>query len=351
MVGILLDQNYAESLWGKNLYENLTRRLREKRIAFCDLHDTFPPELDGVFLIASDREWLTSVVQQCNRAGVRPIVLCNQAEQLPRCLYSCVCSDFGASMKNLLESLKLKQKTRIAVYGINTESISDTGRVDSLFSWKDEAFETMQVFTNDGSLAACFSAFAPRIAEFDAVICANDFAAISLVRALLVHAPEELSRLAIVSCSAARLSDSYREHILSLNMNYEQYGAAAVYLYETLQKHPFVSGMTVRIAWSFSDAPAADVLPFSFTLPESRDRFYKDPELSEMLIADKLLNCSDETEQAILQGLRVGRTYEQLAEDCFLTVGSIKYHVKKLLALSGAESKEQITELLNKYLA
>ena len=109
--------------------------------------------------------------------------------------------------------------------------------------------------------------------------------------------------------------------------------------------------MTVRIAWSFSDAPAADTLPFSFTLPESRDRFYKDPELSEMLIVDKLLNCSDETEQAILHGLRIGQTYEQLAEDCFLTVGSIKYHIKKLLALSGAESKEQITELLNKYLA
>lgn len=351
MVGILLDQNYAESLWGKNLYESLTRRLREKRITFCEIRDVCPPELSGVFVIASDLEWTEAVLRQLNRAGVSPILLCNQSEHLPRCLYSCVCSDFNASMKNLLESLKAKRKTRVAVYGINTDSISDTGRVDSLFSWKEQDFETMQVFTNDGSLADCFERFFARIDEFDAAVCANDFAAISLVRGLREHAPERLSALTVVSCSATRLSDHYREHIRSLNMNFEQYGTAAVSLYETLQKQPFVSEMTVKVAWSLGEAPSGVTAPVSLVLPESSDRFYKDPELSEMLIVDKLLTCSDEVEQVILRGLAQERTYEQIAEDCFLAVGSVKYHIKKMLALSGAESKEQITALLQKYLA
>ncbi len=351
MVGILLDTNYVNSLWCKNLYMSLTARLREKRIPFAELTDTCDKDLDAVFIIASDREWTRAAIQQLNAANIRPILICNQSEHLLGCIYSCVCSDISNSMKNLLDTLKIKKKSRIALFGMNADSIADTSRVDSLFVWKESAFETLEVFTNDGSLSDCFDRFYARCDQFDAVICLNDFAAVSLVRRLREKAPEKLEKLYILSCAANEISNRYRDHILSLNMNFEQYGKGAVYLYEALKKHRYLSEMTVRVVWSLETETAPSSTTIHLSLPESRDRFYSDPELSEMLIVDKLLSLSDETDKKIIDGLLQNDTYEQIADRCFLTVGSVKYHIKKLLQLSGATDKEQMVTLLKTYLS
>lgn len=60
----------------------------------------------------------------------------------------------------------------------------------------------MRIFTNNGSLKNCFDEFFKKCASFDAVICSNDFAAVSLIRNLLKIAPDELNRLKILSLCA-----------------------------------------------------------------------------------------------------------------------------------------------------
>ena len=62
-------------------------------------------------------------------------------------------------MKYLINELKAAGKTRVALYGVNTSSISDIGRVDGLFAFKDESFNKMRIFTNNGSLKNCFDEF------------------------------------------------------------------------------------------------------------------------------------------------------------------------------------------------
>ena len=73
-------------------------------------------------------------------------------------------------------------------------------------------------------------------------------------------------------------------------------------------------------------------------------------ELSEMLIVDKLLQSNDDVERKIIDGLLFWKTTEQIAEDCFLTVGGIKYRIKKIVSDSGATDKTQIINLLKKYI-
>ena len=308
--------------------------------------------MDAVFIIASDREWTVSAITQLNKNGINPILICNQAENLQGCIYSCVCSDINASMKNLLDTLKTKDKNRIALYGINTDSISDTGRVDSLFNWNSGSFETMQVFNNNGSLQNCFDEFFKHIDEFDAAICANDFAAVSLVRKLKEKAPQKLQDFYIISCAKTQISNYYGNYILSLNMNFDQYRKAAVYVYNALQKHTYLSEMTVKVLWSLDNSnPQNDTKNINLNLKLSEDSFYNDTELSEMLIIDKLLQSTDEVEKKIIDGLLGGRTIEQIAEDCFLTVGGVKYRIKKIVSDSGAADKTQIIELLKKYIS
>ena len=248
-------------------------------------------------------------------------------------------------------TLKTKDKSRIALYGINNDSISDISRVDSLLNWRGEHFETMKIFNNNGSLKNCFDEFYSHINEFDAAICANDFAAVSLVRSLEKTSPEKLEDFYIISCAKTQISSYYRKHILSLNMNFDQYGKAAVYVYNALKKHPYLSGITTRVLWSLdSNNITSDRKNISLNLTSSEDAFYEDKELNEMLIVDKILKSSDEVEKKIINCLLNDYTYEQIAENCFLTVGGVKYRINKIVSNSGAKDKEEIISLLKKYI-
>lgn len=351
MVGILLDTTYAKSVWCKNLYESLTARLREKRISYCEILDSCDSDLDTVFIIASELNWTTSIIKQLNSNGINPILLCNQYEHLPGCIYNCVCSDIDVSMKNLVNTLKTKNKSRIALYGINTSSIADISRVDSLFNWKEQHFETMQVFNNNGSLEKCFRDFDSRKNDFDAAICANDFVAVSLVRKLKESNPDFLDNFYVISCVKSKISAYYRKHILSLNMNFEQYGEAAVYIYEALKKHTYLSGMTTKVLWSLNSDKQFTSKHIELNAAPSHDPFYKDTELNEMLIVDKLLDSADDIEQTIIDGLLRDDSLERIAESCFLTVGGIKYRIKKMISLCGAKDKSQMINLLKKYIS
>lgn len=351
MVAILLDTKYAESIWCKNLYNSLTERLREKRIPFCEIFDTCPADIKTVFIIGSDFEWTSSAIKQLNLGGITPILLCNIAENLPGCIYNCVCSDIHASMKNLVDIIKERNKTSVAIYGMNPDSIPDISRTDSLMLWKGDLFEKFVLFENQGSLQECFSKFYPRINEFDTIVCTNDFAAVSLVKNLEKSAPEQLRRMLIASCTSSELSKYYKDNILSLDIHYDQYGKAAVYIFEALQKHNYLSGITVKVSWDIDklyDPHPRDSV--SINPLHSKDTFYDDPELSGILTVDKLLTLSDDTDRNIINLLLNDCSYEEIAKKCFLSVNAIKYRIKKLITDSGANDKPQMVSLLKEYL-
>ena len=350
MVAILTDKSYADSLWSKQLFSSLTECLRSRRIPFCQIEDSCPAQCDTVFIITSDYAWTSSTVRQLNKSGRIPILLCNQYENLPGCVYSCVCSDVNSSMKNLLESLLEEDRKRICMFGMNPSSISDISRTNSLFSWRSDDMDAIQVFLNNGSLSNCFDGFYERIRDFDAVICSNDFAAIFLVRKLRTLAPEQLERLRIISCAESELSNFYRQHIDTLHVNFEQYGRAAVYIYESLRKRPYLSGMILHVAPSFrKNAPEAIPAETKLKLERQVDSFYTDPDLREMLIADHLLSAADQADSIILDGLSSGQSYDEIAENCFLAEGSIKYRIKRLLSDCGASSRDEMIRIYQKY--
>ena len=351
MVSILFDTKYFGSLWCDNLLKGLTSQLRQKRIPFCEINDVCPADTDAVFVIASDYEWTNSAIKQLNEHKITPILLCNQFEPIHGLLYNCACSDINGSMKNLLDSIKTSKKSRIAIYGVNTNSISDIGRVDGLFSWKDDYFDIMQVFVNDGSLEKCYNDFEKRLNDFDTVICTNDFAAVSLVKRLKSSHKEILNHLTIISCSKAKLSEYYKEHIVSLDMNLEQYGKAAVYIYECMQKNPYISAMTVYVKWSLIGTDKNNNNADIPLLPGgSNDESYSDEELKEMMTVDKYLNIADNTDKKIIQLCLSGVTLNRIAEHCFLTVGGIKYRIKKLVNECGTQSKEELFDCIKKYI-
>lgn len=347
MVSILAEPAFRESVWCKELRNSLENALRNKRIPFCEIFDTVPADSEGVFLLATGFQWIRNTIRLLNDNGIHPILIGNQLEQVPGCSYSCVCSDVLGSMKYLLEKIKSENKREIALYGVNTNSISDIGRVDGLFALKDDFFDSMTIFENRGSLQKCYEEFRQRGQNVDAVICANEFAAVSLLRNLQ---KDKLPVPKILSCSQSQLLGYYSRDILTIDLNYEQYGKAAVFLYEKRKKYSWMSNMSVSVRWSMEEAPSPATKDISLPQIQEDDVFYEDEELDEMLKVERVLEQSDETDKKILTMLLERRSMSEVCDACFLAETAVKYRLRKLLKQAGVEKKEALLSLLRTYL-
>lgn len=240
MVLILVEPSYSRSIWCLNLLDGLTGEFKQKRVPFRQIAslDVAGPDDRYIYLIGSDNAWVRAALAACNRIGIYPILLCNQAYHTFDADYSTVCSDVINSMRRLVELLRGRGHGRIALYGVNPQSVSDESRMDSYLAALGGEDGRRHVFFNSGSLENCFEQFMARAQQYDAVICANDFAAISLVRRLGLRDPALLERLAIAGCADARLTQLYGSHILSVRVNFVEYGRAAVTCWKICAKTP-----------------------------------------------------------------------------------------------------------------
>ena len=352
MVAILSDPKYTESPWYQNICKSLTDELRNKRIPFEILADTCPPEADAVFLITADYMWTNDTIRLLNQNGIAPIVICNQLENFPGCMYSCICSDVGSSMKNLLEHLQNQGKKSIALYGVNPNSIADLSRADALMQWKSGRIEHQEVFLNEGSLEKLFAEFIGRIDRFDAVICANDFAAVSLLYLAKERGISLERHLPLISCASSKISEHYKGDILSVDIGYARFGKASVDVLELIRRRPYLTGVTVKLAWDMENKePQPDRSAIALPQTQSGDPMYADPHFRQMMVVENLLMLMENPiDQQIVEALQAGMPNHKIAEMCYFSENAVKYRIRRLLEKSGAADKDEMLALLETFI-
>lgn len=350
MVAILSDPKYAQSPWCQNICKGLMDELRSKRIPFDIISDTCPPEADAVFLIAADYVWTSDTIRLLNGSGIAPIVICNQLENIPGCIYSCVCSDVNSSMKNLLEHLHAQGKKSLALYGVNPNSISDLSRADALMQWKTGRIDNVEVFLNEGSLEKLFSEFVPNLSRFDAVLCANDFAAVSLLYFAKQAGFDLKGHLPLISCASSKISEGYPE-ITSVDIGYARFGNAAVDVLELIRRRPYLTGVTAKLAWDMEnrgEQPERGAI--SLPQPHTGDPMYADPHFRQMMVVENLLMLMENPlDKQIVDALKAGLPNHKIAELCYFSENAVKYRIRRLLEKSGAADKDEMLALLNTF--
>jgi len=357
MILIFVEDAYSHSIWCQNLIDGLVSELKLKRISFRFISsvEELDPDSQFLYVIGSSSNWVRAVLQISTFKGIYPILLCNQAFHELDMTYSTVCSDTSGSMQHLVDTLIAAGRTRIALYGVNPHSVSDESRQKGFHAATHQR-NRQDVYINNGCLEQCFLSFRDRLTDYDAVVCANDFAAISLVRNLLQYYPSELERLLIIGCAETRLTEYYGKYVLSIRVNFLEYGRAAVMLLENLKRNPYLSHIVMAIRWDFSPLTNLHKLEASRqavqlpAIPKSRDVFYKDQELYNMLRLERMLNECDSVDREVIFSLLRNEPYEVIAESCFVTISTIKYRVKKMISTSKTANRAELIKLLREYL-
>lgn len=348
MIQILCEQPYRESLWCQEILAGLLHAMKKKRLLFAEISDSsaIKPQ-DEVFVLGSHHVWLNNVIYAANQKGIKPILLSNRLEGTLHGQYHSVYTDIKGSMTHLIALLTDNGRKGIALYGVNTTSVSDISRMQS---FQEAAGGTAEVFYNDGSLDNCFTSFLPHSRDFDAVICVNGLVAVSLVKKILETNPALLDSLMIISCSKNFLDSMYAKHILSVDANYGKLGTAALLIADCVKKNPYLSNMTLTVTWAMDETRFSESAKTkSAGLQTPHHSFYEDTEAAQMLRLDTLLDRCSETDFKILKLLTRHTPYREIAEACFMSESNVKYHIKKYLDLTQAKSKDELITLLQMY--
>lgn len=355
---VLGEPTYQSSNWYKKIMEGLLETKRQKRFSLTiletldNLKEYTITEDDAIFILGTNSAWLTQVIQMCELYFQnRVIVLGNHNNRMSAGTYSIVTSDIARDTQMLYTYLHSYGKNRIALYGINPESTSDAFRKESFL--KCGAKES-DIFYNNGSLSNCYHDFLQKSKNYDAVICANDYAAISLTRL-----SGNDSQIFITSCGGGLLLTRYfLPHITHICVDYKTFAKAGLDLCQILQKNKNISSVNVYLTSHLTVGDTTKKLPpLDGPLKEvnkiekTHDAFYSDSELDEMLRLEMLLNKCDDADFCIITNLLDGMTYTQISDSIFMSVNGVKYKLKNMFQICRVSSKVEFVELLKKYLS
>lgn len=345
-VMIVCEPFYEETIWCKQLLGGLLKELKKRRIS-CEQCDTLDEaaQAEYICILGVTGAWLKERIICCNESGCIPIVLSSRKVLLSGVQYHGICPDLEDTARLLKQELERAGRERIALYGAGHMTEMDTERTE-IFSRILGSGD--DIFYNTGNLEQCFRMFQPKAAAYDAVICVNGYAAISLIKKLEKEAPELLKKLVIVSFEEVLRHSRYNQGIFLADMNLETYGTAAVAVLEMPQQVRENARITLRIKGSMCTLPIREEK--GEELPE-KDRFHGvDPEIISMAKMEQLLRDADDMDHHIIAMLLSGATYGEIADSSYMTEGNVKYRVKKYMNICDCKTKKELLMLLQEYL-
>ena len=357
---ILFEPDYAPSIWAAQTLSGLQQECAHRKYELIQLDSARYRTLDYDAILPADNRmvivagtsvsWMPDALAFFTERQIAVIFISYEPPE-PSPLRGLVRMDYQNGIRKLLTYLTACGRSRIALYGVNPNSSSDLIKCHCFAREYADAADA--VFYNRASLAECYRAFASRQESFDAVICTNDFAAVSLLNRLARDGVPVPERLFLAGFGNSVLLQSVRPTITSVSLDHVEMGRQAATLYAYLSKQPAGTTVSVRVRTHMivggSTAglhPADADVPLPTLRPVDRVDFFSDREAEAWQRVETILVASDEADRAFLAGLLAGKPYTALENELYLSASALRYRLKRMLVLSGCDSRDALLELL-----
>lgn len=367
---VLSDPDFSVCQSYKEIVSGLTMEARKKRIPLSFLPDHAaihmePAEMSksALIFIGSTLSWLSDMISFYERYPIKLMIITAQSTSSLAGEYSSICANIQNSVPFVLAYLKSLGREKVALYGFNPDSWADIGKRERFLNADPTRDRTKDVFENKGYLADCYASFIPRVQEYDAIICMNDYVAMSLIQRLKKEEHPYWKQLYVVSYTDTMLSKCYSPMITSISANYSEFGKCAVSIFQQLQKKPYLSSIRMNVSWTITVSETTGNQPFRreglpqsyryppLEVPEKGKGFFVDPEIADMLKIEKLLSQCDAIDITLLRGLLHELPYSRIGEMCFLSSNGIRYRLNKIFSICEVKSKSALISLLKKYVS
>lgn len=366
LIPVLTEPNFRSYLWAKQTQEGIAQEAARRKYKSVPLdaqaYETidydrlFGQERRMLIVIGTSVSWMPRALAFFNDHSIESVFISfDPAETtLPTGM---VRMDYVGACSHLLSYLTACGRRRIAMYGNNPNSSADNIKLRFFRSWcKNRGYPAEErIFYNYADLGACYGRMRERVGEFDAVICANDIAAVSLLsmlRADGVRVPEDLY---VAAFGDSMIAERVSPPLTIATLDHREMGKQAVMLFSYLCKQPSMSSVSVRVRsklivrgstammpdMTVSALPDSDACEF-----ESSINFYSDPEAERLLRAETMLSACDGIDMRLLTGLPDGCSLEKLEQELFLTASALQYRKKRLMHIAGCAHTAEFMEFL-----
>lgn len=355
MVYVLVERQFADYPWCQRTLRGIYEEGRKKRISvreICAIAEAHPGR-NCILLVGASAFWIDTVTQKARNAGLYPIALSNRQSGSSGHSVSSVMMDIHSSMQLAVDYLHSLGRKNLALFGVNPSASSDP--------WRARRFQELtgraeHIFQLQPTMEDAFNRFYEAIGQYDGVICASDYAAVSLVRRLRERSFPVPEKLYIVGYGDMFLSRLSSPSITSISDDYENFGRAALSICSLVEKNETVSVINILLNSRLHIRQTTENRPYIPTnqptaepqLPENQ--FFRDPEIAGLARLETLFNQCDETDFSLLQLLLQEASYASLAKQCFISESAAKYRVKKMQKLCGVNSREELVRYIGKIL-
>ncbi len=367
LIPVLTEPNLRSYFWAQQTMEGIvqeaTRRkykvvtLNAESYETIDYDDLFGTKRRMLIVIGTSISWMPKALAFFTAQQIESIFISfDPAEtSLPSGM---VRMDYVGALHHLLTYLSVDcARNKIALYGYNPNSSADNIKLRFFQRWKTQTDHpaTEDVFYNLANLEACYNQFRQHAKRFNAVICANDIVAVSLLSMLRqdgIRVPEDLF---VTAFGDSKISERVNPPLTIATLDHPEMGRQAVLLFSHLNKVPATASVSARVHSKLiiraSTACIADTT--ANTLPssdadafENTINFYSDPEAEQLLRAEMLLNACDATDMQLITGLLEGVSLNSMEQELYLTASALQYRKKRLMNLVGCSHTSEFIDFL-----
>lgn len=300
--------------------------------------------------------WLSGTADLLRSEGYTPIVVnAGIAEEEPS-KYTGVFFDMASGMREIVGHCAARGCEQIALFGVRKNVSSDLEKI-RFFRRETAALGLAEpkIHPLEGPLESCIGDF---LAAFfddpaDAVVCANDTAAVLLIREMRrsgIRIPKDVLVVGIGDSAVGRLMS---DPPVSLRIDYRELGRQTVWLWRHLSRGRSDAVITVTLPCRLNTAgPLRQEQPLLqeiSALPDGDDLFYEDQTVRRLFRLETLLREADETDLKLLAALQRREPDEAVAEQVWLSARAVRYRINKMMKKLGAANRGEIIDLLNEF--
>ena len=351
---VITEPGYSENYWNLKYMAGLRSAVREYKgklveIEYCDLDKITPlNEQDTkipVIINGRSSDWIAWLIPNVCEKGFHPILLASH-NYTPQRGVSSLRFDFYGLYISWLDYLSKCGCRDFALVGVSKNNVSDTLKRQALDDFNKGCGKgRADIYYMESSMQLCIENFLNSVNLYDVVLCTNDAVAI-ILKSMLRNIGYN-GNLLVHSFWDSPLSSYINHEDKLISLDYNELGRQAIKIYVFLVNNPEIESVstTVRVAMSSNLVPVK-----SGYVKVNENAFMQDEKVKEVYALEKLFSSLDMIDLQIINGILKGDIYEAIAERENVSLGTIKYRVKKMLELLGKSKREELILLINKYL-
>jgi DNA-binding LacI/PurR family transcriptional regulator/DNA-binding CsgD family transcriptional regulator len=363
-IGVFVEPIYITPVWFTKSIAGIEDAAARHRVnvAFYDQPGDLgrlPQSLDSAIIVSIRTDWTQQMVYALKKNHVKPIL----AGMAPGKFGEEVSGPLlnrRSIVENMVHYFYSCQRRRLALVGSNPNSNNDQIRCQAFLSatqFLGLEVTAADIYSAATDLDAAIELFFARLdaRRYNGVICTNDYVAGCLLERARQHQVAVPDRLYVAGSGNMLLGCCSSPTLTSSTLNYYEMGAQSVTIWDLLRKNPALTAIAMtlpgELIYRGSTAFMPPPPPINFT-DQSAPPQAESPGGPTTHPIRKFENCliqCDALDFKIINGVRQGSTYENLANDLYVSEGTIRYRLKKLFAATGVANRAEFVGILHKY--